>query len=68
MIAGIVLLVTRTQSGDTLSFRVELYIAIAVGAAVMLLGFLGCTGALCESQCLLATVSRKLGGNIERLK
>lgn len=33
------------------------YILIAVGALMMLVGFLGCYGAIQESQCLLGTVS-----------
>lgn len=33
------------------------YILIAVGAVMMLVGFLGCYGAIQESQCLLGTVS-----------
>jgi len=35
------------------SIKAALYVAIAVGAIIMILGFLGCCGALCESQCLL---------------
>jgi len=33
--------------------KVAIYLGIAVGAILMLLGFLGCCGALCENQCLL---------------
>lgn len=36
------------------------YILIAVGAVMMLVGFLGCYGAIQESQCLLGTVSSSL--------
>ncbi len=36
------------------------YILIAVGAVMMLVGFLGCYGAIQESQCLLGTVSISL--------
>lgn len=36
------------------------YILIAVGAVMMLVGFLGCYGAIQESQCLLGTVSCSL--------
>lgn len=38
------------------------YILIAVGAVMMLVGFLGCYGAIQESQCLLGTVSISLFG------
>lgn len=34
-----------------------IYILIAVGAVMMFVGFLGCYGAIQESQCLLGTVS-----------
>ncbi|KAF0041017.1 hypothetical protein F2P81_006915 [Scophthalmus maximus] len=36
------------------------YILIAVGAVMMLVGFLGCYGAIQESQCLLGTISKEL--------
>lgn len=38
---------------------VGVYILIAVGAVMMFVGFLGCYGAIQESQCLLGTVSNK---------
>ncbi|XP_012589783.1 PREDICTED: CD81 antigen [Condylura cristata] len=37
------------------TFYVGIYILIAVGAVMMFVGFLGCYGAIQESQCLLAT-------------
>lgn len=40
--------------------RTGIYILIAVGAVMMFVGFLGCYGAIQESQCLLGTV--RLGG------
>ncbi len=33
------------------------YILIFVGVTIMIIGFLGCCGAIRESQCMLATVS-----------
>lgn len=36
--------------------RAGIYILIAVGAVMMFVGFLGCYGAIQESQCLLGTV------------
>ncbi|XP_063501274.1 CD81 antigen isoform X1 [Symphalangus syndactylus] len=38
------------------TFYVGIYILIAVGAVMMFVGFLGCYGAIQESQCLLGTV------------
>ncbi|CDQ88176.1 unnamed protein product, partial [Oncorhynchus mykiss] len=38
-------------------FCLGVYILIAVGAVMMIVGFLGCYGAIQESQCLLGTVS-----------
>ncbi|KAI1895639.1 hypothetical protein AGOR_G00108300 [Albula goreensis] len=37
------------------TFYISVYILIAVGALMMLVGFLGCYGAIQESQCLLGT-------------
>lgn len=37
------------------TFYISVYILIAVGAVMMLVGFLGCFGAIQESQCLLGT-------------
>jgi len=37
------------------SLSIAAYVIIAVGAIVMVLGFLGCCGAIRESQCMLAT-------------
>ena len=39
------------------SVIIGVYILIAVGAVMMFVGFLGCYGAIQESQCLLGTVS-----------
>lgn len=39
-----------------------IYILIAVGAVMMFVGFLGCYGAIQESQCLLGTVRSGEGG------
>lgn len=40
------------------------YILIAVGAVMMFVGFLGCYGAIQESQCLLGTVSHSLTSHV----
>lgn len=37
------------------TYYISVYILIAVGAVMMLVGFLGCYGAIQESQCLLGT-------------
>ncbi|XP_073715078.1 CD81 molecule a [Misgurnus anguillicaudatus] len=42
-----------TQAPTT--FYISVYILIAVGAVMMFVGFLGCYGAIQESQCLLGT-------------
>ncbi|KAM7396837.1 hypothetical protein PAMP_019846 [Pampus punctatissimus] len=42
------------------TFYISVYILIAVGAVMMLVGFLGCYGAIQESQCLLGTISKEL--------
>ncbi|XP_036399341.1 CD81 molecule a [Megalops cyprinoides] len=42
-----------TQAPNT--FYISVYILIAVGAVMMFVGFLGCYGAIQESQCLLGT-------------
>lgn len=53
--------VKKISSIDLLSFPpVGVYILIAVGAVMMFVGFLGCYGAIQESQCLLGTVSHSL--------
>uniref|UniRef100_A0A8D0C6T9 Tetraspanin n=1 Tax=Salvator merianae TaxID=96440 RepID=A0A8D0C6T9_SALMN len=53
---------TTTILGSTLedrqapsTFYIGIYILIAVGAVMMFVGFLGCYGAIQESQCLLGT-------------
>ncbi|XP_025057900.1 CD81 antigen isoform X2 [Alligator sinensis] len=40
------------------TFYVGIYILIAVGAVMMFVGFLGCYGAIQESQCLLGTIAK----------
>jgi len=46
--------------GDSATFGYQstgAYILVAVGAFIMFVGFLGCCGAIRESQCMLAMVS-----------
>ncbi|XP_023221695.1 CD9 antigen-like [Centruroides sculpturatus] len=43
-------------SEDIKSFFTPLYILMAAGSLMTILGFLGCCGALRESQCMLGTV------------
>ena len=51
----------KIHSIDLLLFPpLGVYILIAVGAVMMFVGFLGCYGAIQESQCLLGTVSHTL--------
>ncbi|XP_053102746.1 CD81 antigen [Hemicordylus capensis] len=47
--------VTLNDSKAPNTFYVGIYILIAVGAVMMFVGFLGCYGAIQESQCLLGT-------------
>ncbi|XP_035646198.1 CD81 antigen-like [Oncorhynchus keta] len=42
-------------TNGVVSFSLGVYILIAVGAVMMIVGFLGCYGAIQESQCLLGT-------------
>ncbi|XP_039206659.1 CD81 antigen isoform X2 [Crotalus tigris] len=42
------------------TFYIGIYILIAVGAVMMFVGFLGCYGAIQESQCLLGTIAKDL--------
>lgn len=39
------------------------YVLIGVGAVLLIIGFLGCCGAVRESKCMLLTVSDDLPGN-----
>jgi hypothetical protein len=45
-----------TNESIVRSLNVTAFIVIAIGSVVMVLGFLGCCGAIRESQCMLATV------------
>ena len=43
---------------NTVSYlSIGAYVLIAVGSVIMLIGFLGCCGAIRESQCMLISVS-----------
>lgn len=42
---------------DDANFHTGIYIMIAAGALMFIVGFLGCCGALRESPCMLVTVS-----------
>jgi len=42
------------------SLSIFIWIIIVVGAIVLVVGFLGCCGAIRESQCMLATVISSL--------
>ncbi|MBN3305608.1 CD81 protein [Amia ocellicauda] len=50
-------LLSQKLEGDEVpnTFYIGVYILIAVGAVMMFVGFLGCYGAIQESQCLLGT-------------
>lgn len=46
------------ENGDGLDQLVHVaYVLIGVGAALVIIGFLGCCGAVKESRCMLLTVS-----------
>lgn len=51
---------TVLSSDNSTHVKVACYILIAVGAFSMLLGFLGCLGAIYEVRCLLGLVSPAL--------
>uniref|UniRef100_A0A8C6XWA1 CD9 molecule n=1 Tax=Naja naja TaxID=35670 RepID=A0A8C6XWA1_NAJNA len=44
------------SDGSTSNFYTGIYILIGAGALIMLVGFLGCCGAIQESQCMLGLV------------
>jgi len=44
----------NTDGVDLNSMNIALYVLIAIGALLMLTGFLGCCGAWCENTCLLS--------------
>lgn len=48
--------------GDSTAVKVACYILVGVGAFSMLLGILGCVGAVYEVRCLLGLVSSQLRG------
>lgn len=48
---------------DSTAVKVACYILIGVGAFSMLMGFLGCVGAIYEVRCLLGLVSSGAGGS-----
>ena len=48
----------KLGGGEPLEYlHIGAYVIIAIGAFIALVGFLGCCGAMKESQCMLATVS-----------
>ena len=53
-------MMTAAYAHDVQMFHWFCYIAIAAGAVVTFVGFLGCCSAYQESQCMLATVSLSL--------
>lgn len=47
-----------SDADDSLGFiYTGAYILVAIGGLIMIIGFLGCCGAIRESQCMLACVS-----------
>lgn len=42
---------------DEQSFKSGIYVLLAIGLLILVVGVLGCCGACCESQCLLISVS-----------
>lgn len=57
------LAVSLSLSADnSIAVKVACYILIGVGAFSMLMGFVGCLGAVYEIRCLLGLVSKSLGG------
>lgn len=51
-----------SHTDDSTAVKMACYILIGVGAFSMLLGFLGCVGAIYEVRCLLGLVSPQLRG------
>lgn len=49
-------------SDDSTAVKIACYILIGIGAFSMLMGFLGCVGAIYEVRCLLGLVSFQLRG------
>lgn len=51
-----------SDADDNLSFiYTGAYILVAIGGLIMIIGFLGCCGAIRESQCMLGCVSSPFG-------
>uniref|UniRef100_A0A3Q2HGP1 Tetraspanin n=2 Tax=Equus TaxID=9789 RepID=A0A3Q2HGP1_HORSE len=49
------------------SLKVGAYVFITVGAVTMLMGFLGCIGAIREVRCLLGLLKQEMGGIVSQL-
>uniref|UniRef100_A0A2K5EXZ0 Tetraspanin n=1 Tax=Aotus nancymaae TaxID=37293 RepID=A0A2K5EXZ0_AOTNA len=49
------------------SLKMGAYILIGVGAVTMLMGFLGCIGAVNEVRCLLGLLKQEMGGIVTKL-
>uniref|UniRef100_A0A8C6FLF0 Tetraspanin n=1 Tax=Moschus moschiferus TaxID=68415 RepID=A0A8C6FLF0_MOSMO len=54
------------QTSST-SFKVAAYVFISVGALTMLMGFLGCLGAVNEVRCLLGMLKQEMGSIVTKL-
>lgn len=52
-----------SRTDDSTAVKIACYILIGVGAFSMLLGFLGCVGAIYEVRCLLGLVSSGAAGS-----
>lgn len=54
-----------SMAQDESSYYIGIYLFLAVGLLMFIVGFLGCCGAIKESQCMLVLVSLRLDDGLD---